>query len=309
MKIVRSLAPIEASKPAVAMAVGFFDGVHLGHQRVIALCREQAAREQAETWVLTFDPHPLQVVQPDRAPKLLTNLPARLDLLRAQGIDGCMVIPFTTEFSKLNPEEFLNHLISHIPGLRAVVIGDNWRFGRGASGNVDLLRKLSRSYNFHVTVADPVLLDGEVVSSSRIREAVDAGRLGDAESMLGRRHALAGRVVDGLKRGRHLGFPTANLDLHGYAIPPPGIYAALVHRDGHAAQEGAVYLPAGNPAQPGLLEVHLLDFAGDLYGHYLSVEFVRKIRDDHLRFEREPDLKQQIANDVSAIREILKDLP
>jgi riboflavin kinase / FMN adenylyltransferase len=309
MKIVRSLAPIEASKPAVTMAIGFFDGVHLGHQRVIALCREQAAREHAETWVLTFDPHPLQVVQPARAPKLLTNLTARLDLLRAQGIDGCMVIPFTPEFSKLNPEEFLNHLISHIPDLRAVVIGDNWRFGRGASGNVDLLRKLSRNYNFHVTVAEPVLLNSEVVSSSRIREAVDAGRLADAEHMLGRRHALAGRVVDGMKRGRHLGFPTANLDLHGYALPPSGIYAALVHRDGHAAQAGAVYLPEGNAAQPGLLEVHLLDFAGDLYGHYLSVEFVQKIREDNLRFEREQDLKQQIANDVVAIRELLGALP
>lgn len=309
MKIVRSLAPIEAGKPAVAMAVGFFDGVHAGHQRVIALCREQAAREHAETWVLTFDPHPLQVVQPARAPKLLTNLTARLDLLRAQGIDGCMVIPFTPEFSTLNPEEFLNHLISHIPGLRAVVIGENWRFGRGASGNVGLLRKLSRNYNFHVTVADPVMLDGEVVSSSRIREAIDAGHLADAEKMLGRRHALAGRVVDGMKRGRHLGFPTANLDVRGHALPPPGIYAALVHRDGHAAQGGAVYLPDGNTAQPGLLEVHLLDFAGDLYGHYLSVEFVQKIREDNLRFEREQDLKQQIASDVAAIREILGVLP
>jgi len=304
MLILRSLEELSGIRTPVVMAVGVFDGVHLGHQRVIGLCREAAAREQAQPWVMTFDPHPLYVVQPATAPLLLTSLPAKLDLLTRQNVAGVMVVPFTETFSRLEPETFLDDLMRRIPALRGIVIGENWRFGRQARGNVALLKTLATQYGFHVQVATPLTWGDQTVSSSRIREAVASGRLDDAAAMLGRPHAVRGQVIHGLKRGRRLGFPTANLDLRGCALPPPGIYAARV-RHASRTHAGAVYLPMHPEPQHGTLEVHLIDFNGDLYGQELELDFAAKIRDDTLRFPNEADLIEQIRSDVRRIREIL----
>jgi len=303
MHIIRSLEQIETIRGPVVVAVGVFDGVHLGHQHVIDLCRKQAASEQAEPWVMTFDPHPLKVVQPASAPLLLTSLSAKLDLLASQKITGCMVIPFTQAFSEIEPEVFLDQLVRRIPNLKGLVIGENWRFGRRARGDVTLLHELSKKYQFHVSVAKPVISGGSTVSSSRIREAIAQGQLDTAVAMLGRSHSIRGNVVHGLKRGRRLGFPTANIDVKGYAVPPAGIYAAAVKLEDHTHQ-GALYLPAHPEPHHGNLEVHVIDFQGDLYGKELHVEIIRKIREDNLRFPNEADLIQQIRSDVAAIREI-----
>jgi len=304
MHITRSLEQIKSVNQAVVVAIGVFDGVHLGHQHVIRLCREQAQRENASAWVMTFDPHPLRVVQPSAAPRLLTTLSARLELLSGQQVDGCMVIPFTSAFSELEPEAFLNELVRRIPDLRGIVIGENWRFGREARGNVALLHSLAQSFKFHVAVAKPVLWQGRTISSTRIRESIAAGALEDAASMLGRPHAIRGPVIHGTKRGRRLGFPTANLDVRGSALPPSGIYAARVHHE-NAVFPGAVYLPAHPEPQHGTLEVHLIDYSGDLYGKELHVEFLAKIRDDDRRFSDENDLIKQIRSDVARVREAL----
>lgn len=303
MKIYRSLEPIETSKPAVVMAVGFFDGVHRGHQQVVELCHTQAHALHAESWVMTFDPHPLQVVQPSAAPLLLTSLEAKLGLLEKHNLDGCVVVPFTREFSQMEPAAFLEHLVLHVPGLRGMVIGDNWRFGRNAGGTVETLRTLAKSHPFSVHVAPPLAHKGETISSTRIRDCIACGKLDEAAAMLGRPHRVGGRVTDGLKRGRKLGFPTANLQLDGFALPPSGIYAANVNLQ-NQIHPGAVYLPS-NPAQRGLVEVHLIDFHGNLYGKDLTVDFIRKVREDNLRFDREPDLVRQIQSDVDAIRKIV----
>jgi riboflavin kinase/FMN adenylyltransferase len=305
MKIVRSFGPIETEKPAVVMAIGFFDGVHLGHQRVISLCREQAAAENAEAWVMTFDPHPLKVLRPHTAPRLITTPTQKLEYFEKLNIDGVMVVPFTPEFSQLTPDEFLSGLFKHIPNLRGIVVGQNWHFGRNAGGNAMLLRYKAAELPFKTTITEPQEIAGHLISSSRIRAAISTGQLADAQTMLGRNHAVRGTVIDGLKRGRRLGFPTANLDLTGYALPPHGIYAARIHRHGQPITSGAVYLPANAEANPGLLEVHIIDLAGDLYGQELTVELITRIREDNLRFECEADLIRQIASDVNAIRKIL----
>lgn len=305
MNVIRSFGPIDTKKPHAVIAIGFFDGVHLGHQRVIRLCREQAAAENAEAWVMTFDPHPLHLLQPANAPRLLTTLACKLDLLATLQVDGVMVVPFTPDFSRLTPGEFLANLTRHIPGLRSIVVGQNWRFGRNASGDTALLREQAASLPFNITIADPAETSGRIISSSRIRACLAAGQLDEAAAMLGRNLMMRGIVIDGLKRGRRLGFPTANIDITGRAIPPPGIYAGRVHRKDQPSFDGAVYLPASTTPEAGPLEVHLIDFEGDLYGEELTVEFIQKIRDDNLRFDNESGLIRQIAHDVATIRQIL----
>ena len=304
MHIIRSLEELDSVHAPVIVAVGVFDGVHLGHQEVIRLCRVQAAAIGALPWVMTFDPHPLRVVQPSAAPALLTGLPAKLDLLAAQQVDGVMVIPFTPAFSTLEPDAFLDQLMHRLPALKGLVIGENWRFGRQARGNVALLRELAATRRFAVTVATPVMSGTLPVSSTRIREAVATGQLDLAAALLGRRHSVRGTVIHGMKRGRKLGFPTANLDVRGCAIPPSGIYAARVHLN-QTVWSGALYLPATPESAQAALEVHLLDYAGDLYDHELHIEFVDKIREDDRRFTNETDLIRQIQADVTAIRERL----
>jgi len=308
MQIIRSLDHIDAIKNNMVVAVGVFDGVHRGHQLVVQLCKNQAELENAEPWVMTFDPHPLQIVQPDTAPLLLTSLTTKLDILSGQSIEGCMVVPFTHHFSQIEPESFLDHLVKRIHNLKAIVIGENWRFGRQARGDVNLLRTLSSKYGFHVLIADPVTWNNAPISSTRIREAVAAGRLDDAKHMLGRPYTVEGSVIHGQKRGRHLGFPTANLDIQGHALPPSGIYAAVVHHN-NTAYSGALYLPAHDGKHTGNLEVHLIDFSGDLYDSSLKVEFTTKIRNDDLRFDDEKDLIQQIQKDVHQIRNVLSASP
>lgn len=304
MDIVRTFGPINSRKPGVVLAVGFFDGVHLGHQHVIAMCREQAAARQAAAWIMTFEPHPITVLRPADAPRLLTSLETKIDLMAGLDVDGVMVVPFTRAFSLLAPEVFLAELHGHLPGLEGIVVGQNWRFGHQAAGHTAWLRERAGQLPFRVTIAGQRDIQGQTISSSRIRSAIAHGQLDEAARMLGRNHRLRGRVIDGLKRGRRLGFPTANMDMSGYALPSPGIYSARVQREQKNIAAGAVYIPAGGP--PGLLEVHLIDFHGDLYGEELTVEFTGKIRDDNLRFDREEELVRQISSDVQAIREKLQ---
>lgn len=304
MQTTRTLEDIESIRQNVVVAIGVFDGVHRGHQQVINLCREQAAKESAEPWVMTFEPHPLRVVQPASAPPLLTSLPAKIDILSGLDVAGCMVIPFTHAFSLIEPEAFLDQLVKRISNLKGIVIGENWHFGRKARGDVALLRHISRAYDFHVQVSSQVSWQGAPVSSTRIRESIAAARLDDARSMLGRPYAVRGEVIHGKKRGRHLGFPTANIDARAFAVPPPGIYAAYADLDGHR-HTGAVYLPSDRDLA-GNLEVHLLDFSGDLYGRDLNVEFAAMIREDNRRFTTEQELARQIQDDVTKIRRVLQ---
>lgn len=297
MKIVQRLEDLaDRTKPAI-VAVGSFDGVHRGHQEVIRRARVLGAETGGAAWVLTFDPHPMKVLRPRQAPRLLTSTAHKLALLRALQVDGCLLLPFTVATAGLKPENFLEGLRARWPDLRGFVVGSNWTFGHRGRGNAALLRRWAAGVSLDVTVVEPVIWNGEPVSSTRIRRAVEQGRLEEAAAMLGRPFSILGTVVTGRGVGAELGFPTANLDPHNEVRPPSGIYAAEVIIDGQS-RIGAAFL--GEPAAE-IVEVYLLDFQGDLYGRELEVFFRKRLRDVR-QFPSKEDLRAQIARDVEQVR-------
>lgn len=297
----------------LVLAVGFLDGVHLGHQRVIRTAVEQARAAGGRAWVLTFDPHPLKVLRPDSAPPLITPTRQKLRWLGNLGVEGCILLPFTTDLARVEPEDFIAGLRRDLPGLTGIVVGSNWTFGHRGRGNATLLGELAALHGFRATVVEPVLLDGRPVSSTRIRQAVQQGDCANAAAMLGRPFSLSGPVTGGRRVGRELGFPTANLDLTGELHPPPGVYAAGATPDPRAddadprawTHEGAAYIgrrPTFGSGHAEVLEVHVFDFDGDLYGRDLEVFFLERLRGDQT-FADATALKAQIAADIARARD------
>ena len=306
MRTLTRLEELAGETRPVVFAAGAFDGVHRGHQAVLARARELAIAVGGQAWVLTFDPHPLKVLRPDRAPALLTSTPHRLQLLRAQGVDGVALLPFSEEFSAQEPEAFIELVRTAVPSLNAFVVGANWTFGRRARGTVDLLRTLGAERRFRVEVMPGVEWGGRLVSSTRIRQAVAAGDLDSASAMLGRPFSIYGTVVHGTKLGRTLGYPTANVDPHNEVRPPPGIYACrtLVEDRAYASAAFLTAHPDPRKGPPDVVEVHLLDASLDLYDHDIDVQFVRKLRDEWT-FDSLDALKAQIARDLEDTRRAL----
>ena len=321
MEILLSPAALSALGPAY-LAVGVFDGVHLGHQAVIGRAVEDARRERgAASVVVTFDPHPLKILRPDLAPRLLTSTRHKRQFFSALGATHCLTLPFdvefapssvtavrSSEFAATPPADFISALARAGRPLREVCVGFNWSFGRGRAGNLDLLTRLGEQFGFAVVGLPSVVVDGETVSSTLIRQAVEDGDLAKAAQLLGREFTILGTVVEGNKLGRQLGFPTANLAAHNEQFPPNGVYAV------EAVWRGKTYPGVVNlgvrptVAQPGgerLLELHLFDFAADIYGQDVEVRFCK-----FLRLERKfPDvetLRTQIARDAAEAREALR---
>jgi riboflavin kinase/FMN adenylyltransferase len=281
------------------LAAGAFDGLHLGHRAVIEAASALAAELKAESGVLRFHPHPARVLSPDTAPPLLCTEAQIQELLADLGIQLHLRLPFSREFSEMSAETFLEELFAGLPGLRGLVAGSNWRFGHRGAGDMTLLKKKAEARGIEVRVAGDVQWAGEKISSTRIREALLEGKLEEAEAMLGRHHVLSGIVRAGRKFGRKLGFPTANFIPEQALLPPPGVYAMRV-RTPPGLYHGAGYITR----EPRLVEVHLLDFEGDLYTHPMAVEL--------LWFERaarpiaDPDvLRERITADVRNIRQKL----
>ncbi|HOW97692.1 MAG TPA: riboflavin kinase [Kiritimatiellia bacterium] len=270
-----------------------------------AAALDQAAAMGGTAWVLTFDPHPMKILRPREAPLSLTSTPHKIRLLHELGIEGCLVLAFTPELAALDPGPFLARLTGAWPGARQLVVGSNWTFGHRGRGNADLLRKWVAAQGLQATIVEPVLWDGLAISSTRIRRAVQEGRLDDAAVMLGRPYSLLGTVMAGRRVGTRLGFPTANLDPHNEALPPPGVYAVRAEmKDG--AWTGAAFLDSkpheGLPAGVNLVEVHLLDFSGgELYGRDMEIRFGRRLREVR-RFDSLESLRVQIALDVEQVR-------
>lgn len=306
MKTVDQMEALAGVAGPVILAAGMFDGVHLGHIALLAEARRRASALEGEAWVLTFADHPQRTLAPDRAPPLLTTPEQKCVLLAQHGMAGCLMLPFTEALSRIEPEAFIRRLQESTPALHGLVVGDNWRFGHRARGDVQLLRRLGRPLGLEIIVPESVTWQGTVISSTRIREAITQGRMDDARAMLGRRPDYMGQVVHGLKRGRKLGFPTANLDLHGILLPAPGIYAGWAAVEDSGRQPAAVYCPQEGREHPAAIEVHLLDGAPDLYGKTLRVELVRRLREDTMRFDREEDLREQIRQDVECVRRTLE---
>ena len=313
MQLVREPGPCARPAEGTAVAIGVFDGVHLGHQHVLAEARRLAAERRALSAVVTFDRHPAAVVRPESAPKLLTDLDQRLELLAALGMDLTYVVSFDEAGSKESAEDFIDTVLVRCLSAKAVVVGADFHFGHQRRGNVGLLRTVGRPAGFEVDGIELLASKEEgvtAISSTAIRAALAAGDLLSANRMLGRPHEVRGTVVEGDRRGRELGYPTANVAVPAdICLPADGIYAGWHLRPDGTAHPTAINLGRRptfyDDADSSFLETHLLDFEGDLYGEPARVRFVARLRDE-LRFDSVDDLVRQMAADVDETRAVLR---
>ncbi|QHI68219.1 bifunctional riboflavin kinase/FAD synthetase [Tichowtungia aerotolerans] len=305
MLIVTDISKTSSGNKPIILAMGCFDGVHLGHQKVISTAVEQAAELGGEAWVYTFDPHPAKVLVPEKAPPLISAKPCRLRKVEDLGVSGVIETPFTREFAALSPEDFLNDLIAKAPQLAGIVCGEDWSFGHRASGNFQTLETFGKTHGFKATAVSPLMDGDKKISSSTIRKDLAAGNIPDAARLLGRPFTLFGKVVSGKKIGRELGFPTANIDPLNELIPGNGVYAARTLTNGTWV-DSAVFI--GNRETFGchqhVIESYLIGFNGDLYGKDLEVVLIEKIRGVSPFPSREA-LIEQIEKDVAQIRKLL----
>ena len=299
-----SIAGLAAIPGPLFLAIGVFDGVHLGHRAVLQRTLDDALLGGGTAIAVTFDPHPIRVLRPGQAPRLLTSTPHKIRLIRALGIAHLLIVPFDPAFAATPPEDFIRALAAAARPLREICVGHAWSFGKGRAGNLALLQTLGDRLGFAEIGVPAVEIGGEIVSSTLIRHAVESGDLAKAARLLGRDYTVLGTVVQGARLGRQLGFPTANLSAHNEQFPPNGVYAVGVRRDGDTLRGVANIGIRPTVAHTGgerLLEVHLLDFDGDLYGTDLEVTFQRYLRPEQ-KFANLDELKAQIARDVEAAR-------
>jgi riboflavin kinase/FMN adenylyltransferase len=305
MEILRSIAELEKLRAPVFLAIGVFDGVHLGHQAVVSTSANHAQASSGTAVVVTFDPHPAKVLRPQHAPHLLTATQHKITLIRELGVQHLLLINFDRQFASTAPKDFIAQLVHHSNPLREICVGHEWSFGKDRRGNVDLLRKLGTQHGFDVVSIPPVKVHGTVVSSTAIRRAVEAGDFVKAAAMLGRDYTILGTVTGGEQLGKKLGFPTANLSAHSEQFPPNGVYCAEAKLDGQRLR-GVVnlgYRPTVSAAKhERVLEIHLLDFNHDIYGKDIEVRFVRYLRPEK-KFESVDALVRQIEMDVKQARE------
>jgi riboflavin kinase/FMN adenylyltransferase len=305
MRIVRGLESYPPDAPGAAVALGTFDGIHLAHRAILAAAVAQARASRLHAVACTFDPHPAEVLHPGQAPAPISTLAERLELLAETGVDATVVLDFTAELAVMEPEAFVKDVLLERLHAHDVVVGYNHTFGRGARGNARLLQELAGQLGFRAHVVPPLMLDGVPVSSSEIRTALRAGDVERARRYLGRSYSIAGQVVQGAGRGRGLGFPTANVKPDRGVLVAPGVYACRVLFEGgsHAAVVNIGMRPTFGETTL-VIEAHLLDFSGSLYGRQLRVEFVSRIREER-RFAGPEALREQISRDIAAARERL----
>jgi riboflavin kinase / FMN adenylyltransferase len=286
---VTPLPEVEPGTGPRSVAIGTFDGVHLGHREVI----------RGSDTVLTFDPHPMSVIRPEAAPKLLTPFPVKRDLIAGLGVKELVVIPFDREFANRSAQDFVDQVLVETLQATRVSIGENFRFGHKAQGDCAMLEADGR---FETRIVPLLEIDGEVVSSSHIRGLVLGGAVEYADHLLGAPFAMTGEVVHGDKRGRELGYPTANLvPREGYVVPGHGVYAARV--SDHAAAVNVGVRPQFETGRGELIEAFLIDFDGDLYGQQITIEFLKRLRGER-RFPSVEALVEQMARDVEDARVI-----
>jgi len=306
MDVIHAARELRTAGRKVGAAIGMFDGVHLGHQQVIRQTIEDARQHEGIAVAITFDRHPNSIVAPQRNPPLIYSLPQKLRVVESLGVDATWLIRFDRAFSEISGEDFIHGLVRDFGQIHSLCVGSAFTFGHKRTGNVELLKKLGCELNFIVHGLASISLDGKAVSSTRIREAIRAGNLDAASQMLGRSYSLAGRVVRGDQLGRQLGFPTANLEISGLVVPPNGVYAAhaLVAKQQHRAVMNIGLRPTLQNPEPRLqVEVHLLDFSGELYDQEVEITFVAKLRDEQ-RFASREALRGQIQRDITAARDL-----
>src|SRR6184192_3313586 len=309
METLRSIPELSELRGPVFLAIGVFDGVHLGHQAVISTSAEHARAANGTPVVVTFDPHPEKILRPEAAPHLLTATRHKIALIRALGVGHLLMITFDKQFAATEPEAFVQQLVESSNPLREICVGHEWSFGRNRRGNLELLKKKGAHFDFNVIGIPPVTVNGEIVSSTTIRQAVEAGDLRKAAEMLGREYTILGTVVRGDDLGKRIGFPTANLSAHSEQFPPNGVYFAEAMLEG-SVYPGVVnlgYRPTVSTSKSErVLEIHLFDFDRDLYGLHLEVRFIRYLRPEQ-KFENVDALVRQIELDVHQARKLCVD--
>jgi riboflavin kinase / FMN adenylyltransferase len=301
LRIFRSLDEVPADFGPSALTIGNFDGVHFGHRRIFRRLQAIGAERNWKPSVLTFHPHPTRVVAPDRTPPLLTTPQQRAELMREEGIEQVLILPFTAEVALLTPEEFVRRLVVEALGARAVLVGDNFRFGHRAAGNVTMLAELGRQLGFQTEIVPAVTCRGLIVSSSAIRDLIRAGRVALAARLLVRPYGLAGKVITGRGVGSKQTVPTLNLHTDAQVIPARGVYVTRTRDLQSAAEWNSItnigYRPTFGASDELSIETFLLDPPGSRSPGRIRVEFLWRIRDER-KFESPDALKSQILRDV-----------
>ena len=308
MEVFEGVDAYDREESPSVLSIGNFDGVHLAHKEICRFIKEEAARRRGRSVILTFEPHPLSVVAPERRPPLMTTLEEKLARLEVQNIDAVVIEKFTPRLAQTEARDFVRRIIGE--GLKAslVVIGFNFRFGKGRAGNVELLQDEGVNAGFETHVLDPYMFEGRRVSSTEIRKLLLGGSVEEAARRLGQRHLIEGEVVRGDGRGRQIGIPTANVDYPPILIPENGVYACRVQIDGREGARRPAVTNIGNRPTFGerevTLETHLLDWDGDLYGKSIRVEFVSRLREEK-KFSGPEELVRQIHLDIESGRKKL----
>ena len=306
MLICKTLEDLPALGVPLHLALGVFDGVHVGHQAVISRALDAADREGGLAGLLTFDPHPIRVIAPNKAPaNLLETLDHKARVVADLGIGLLIPLHFDLEFAKMEAAEFITRLTA--APVRTIAVGEDWRFGHHRGGDVTFLASVAAKCGFRLEAVPPVMQDGERISSTRIRQAIRDGNLAGAERMLGRPYTVSGRVIEGRKLGRTLGFPTANLATGEAQLPSDGVWSVWAMSEDGRILPGVANLGL-RPTVDGTmrsLEVHLLDFAGDLYGSELEIRFHEALRAEQ-KFPSLESLRAQIQEDTDAARASLR---
>lgn len=301
MEVLRGFEQIDLQLDGAVVSIGNFDGVHRGHQAVIGSAVAAARAASLTSVVCTFDPHTRVLLHPERPPRLLETLEQRIEVIGELGVDITVVIPFVREVARVPRDEFVQRFLLGALRARQLHVSKDFKFGAGGAGNVDYLRQIAPRLGFELHVIPAVMANGAPISSSRIRDAVAAGDVGEAAALLGRPFVLTGEVIAGAGRGRELDAPTANLDFGHRFVPAPGVYVTEARIDGvpHEAVTNVGVRPTFG-GQDGLtVETHLLDGGGSLYGKQVAVAFLQRLRDEQ-RFDGPAELAAQIRRDVAA---------
>ncbi len=304
MELIRQAAELSTKGRKVCLAIGMFDGVHLGHQQVIRQAILDSRQHHATAVAVTFDRHPNVVVAPERVPPLIYSLDQKIREIGKLGVDAILLLEFTPEFSHQSAEQFIGSLVRDFGEIYSICVGSSFTFGYKRGGNVELLKRLGKEIGFLVHGLSAVSLDGRIVSSTRIRDAIRDGNIDATTQMLGRSYSLSGKVVHGDHLGTKIGFPTANLAIPGLLTPPNGVYAVQACFNGelHPAVVNIGVRPTLKEPHPVTrVEVHLPDFSGDLYGMSMEIVFLGSIRPEQ-KFTNLDQLKEQISKDIATAR-------
>jgi len=309
MEIITGIENLRRSLRNPVVTLGNFDGVHLGHQRIFKRVKEEATKLHGEAVVITFEPHPLKVLAPEKFLPLLTPFRKKMLLIEKSGIETVLCIEFSLAFSEISPSEFIRSILVEKVKVRKVIVGYNYHFGKGQKGDVQTLEDAGRALSFEVEIVEPLKVGETIVSSSKIRDLIQRGEVEDASRLLGRDYPIIGRVVKGAKRGVTLGFPTANLEISHELYPKTGVYAVEVtwHQQHFNGLANVGLNPTFSPEKtqnekPISLEVYILNFSQDIYGDEIQVAFKRRIRDE-VRFDSPAQLIDQIQKDIQWAKE------